>query len=108
MGEEARLMTRWGQPPLKQVSPVRSVWAGFAAEVVMAGGEWVSARRSDQGDTLRSLRKVAPMVERLIIEEMIRTGERGEVEVMVARDANSLAWLYARLIPSEISDVVTS
>jgi len=46
---------------------------------------------------------VQPLVERLIIEEMIATGVRGEIEVSAARDENGLAWIYGRLIPNETS-----
>lgn len=104
MGEEAGLRTHWGRAPkARKPNPSQSVWAEFAAEVVLAGGVWVAARRTSNGDTLRSLRKAQPMVERLIIEEMIRTGARGEVDVTVAREDDGTAWLYARLIPAEIS-----
>ena len=102
MGEKGSLIVRWGNSPAKTKTEP-SIWATFATDVVMAGGEWVSARRSDQGDTLRSLRRVQPLVERLIIEEMIATGVRGEIEVSAARDENGLAWIYGRLIPSETS-----
>ena len=95
-------MMRGRGPVLRQTAPP-SVWAKFANDVVLAEGEWVSARRLSEGDTLRSLRRAQPTVERLIIEEMIRTGIRGVVEVTAARDEAGLAWLYARLIPDEIS-----
>ncbi len=104
MGEEAGLRTHWGRAPKsRRTSPTESLWSEFAADVVLAGGVWIAARRTTSGDTQRSLRKAQPTVERLIIEEMIRTGARGEVEVVVAREDDGVAWLYARLIPAEIS-----